>query len=363
MHTDPERRPLAGEAPDRSTAVPAVGRPGAGLTVAVLMCTYQGAVHLVEQLESIGAQTHPHWKLWVSDDGSTDDTLAILQRYRERWGAERLEILQGPRAGSMANFLTLTCNPAIEADCFAWADQDDLWEADKLARAVAWMASKGSDTAALYGTRTQLVDAAGQPLGLSPLFTRPPSFQNALVQSIAGGNTMLFNAAARNILMKVGANINALAHDWWIYIVVTACGGRVHYDPWPSVRYRQHSRNQYGTNLGFSARWLRMRLLLGGSSGSGWTTTSPRCSRCMRRCRQRPCARSTHSARRDRLACWPDWSDSGRPAFTARPCWRTWASRSRRSATASEGRGPSGRDAGVNASEEVHRFCLSTSFF
>ena len=55
-------------------------------SVAVLLCSYQGEPHLAEQLDSIAAQSHRSWTVWVSDDGSTDGTLAILKRYQSLWG-------------------------------------------------------------------------------------------------------------------------------------------------------------------------------------------------------------------------------------------------------------------------------------
>ncbi len=237
--------------------------------VAVLLCTYNGEQFLAEQLDSIKAQTHTNWRLWVSDDGSSDGTLDILKRYQADWGADRLVITTGPRAGSTQNFLALTANPTIQAYGYAWADQDDVWEPEKLARSVAFLNGQSTAQPVLYGTRTLLTDASNQPIGHSALFTKPPSFANALVQSIAGGNTMMFNHAARQLLAEAAGGASPIAHDWWAYQVISGCGGLVHYDPWPSVRYRQHGGNQIGSNLDPMARVLRLRLLLRGSF-SGW---------------------------------------------------------------------------------------------
>jgi glycosyltransferase involved in cell wall biosynthesis len=237
--------------------------------VAILLCTYNGEQFLADQLDSIKAQTHTNWRLWVSDDGSSDGTLDMLKRYRADWGADRLVITMGPRAGSTRNFLALTANPAIQADAYAWADQDDVWEPEKLGRSVALLKGQGAAQPVLYGTRTLLTDASNRPIGHSALFTKPPSFANALVQSIAGGNTMMFNRAARQLLAEAAAGASPIAHDWWAYQVISGCGGLVHYDPWPSVRYRQHGGNQIGSNLHPLARLLRLRMLMGGSF-SGW---------------------------------------------------------------------------------------------
>lgn len=232
--------------------------------VAVLMCTMQGQHFLADQLNSIAIQTHPAWSVWVSDDGSDDLTHTILEHYRVHWGHNRLSIHDGPAEGSTANFLSLTCRADIEADYFAYADQDDVWEADKLERAVRWLQTIPADVPALYTSRTQLVDERNQHLGYSPLFRKAPGFANALVQNVGGGNTMVFNRAARQLLREAGDQVNVVAHDWWAYILISGAGGAVHYDPHPTVRYRQHDNNQVGANTSWSARLVRLQMLLKG---------------------------------------------------------------------------------------------------
>ncbi len=232
--------------------------------VAVLLCTMQGQHFLAEQLNSIATQTHPSWAIWASDDGSDDHTHSILEYYQAHWGRDRISIHAGPSEGSTANFLRLSCRVDIEADFFAYSDQDDVWEADKLERAVEWLRTVPPDMPALYGSRTLLVDARNQHIGYSPLFSRPPSFRNALVQNIAGGNTMVFNRAARDLLRLAGEEVEAVTHDWWAYMVVTGCGGLVHYDANPTVRYRQHANNLIGANQSWGARLHRLGLLLQG---------------------------------------------------------------------------------------------------
>lgn len=214
-----------------------IGRPHHAVPkVAVLLCTMQGQHFLAEQLNSIATQSHPSWAIWASDDGSDDHTHAILEYYQSHWGEDRISIHAGPAIGSTANFLSLSCRVDIDADYFAYADQDDVWESDKLERAVEWLQSVPPEVPALYGSRTLLVDARNQHIGYSPLFERAPDFRNALVQSIAGGNTMVFNKAARDLLRQAGDNVQAVTHDWWAYMLVTGCGGVVHYDPYPTVR-------------------------------------------------------------------------------------------------------------------------------
>ena len=232
--------------------------------IAILLATFDGQHFLAEQLDSFTTQSYPHWKVWASDDGSTDGTLDILTHYQTQWNNDRLSVYTGPAKGSTANFLALTCHSHIQADYYAYADQDDIWEQDKLARAVTWLKTCPSDTPALYCSRTRLVDANNQEIGLSPLFTRPPHFANAMVQNIAGGNTMVFNHAARERLCMAGQDIPVVMHDWWVYLVVTGCGGHVFYDPTPTVRYRQHNNNLIGENSSYLARLTRLGMLLDG---------------------------------------------------------------------------------------------------
>jgi glycosyltransferase involved in cell wall biosynthesis len=233
--------------------------------IAILLCTYQGRSFLPAQLDSFAAQTRHDWSVWASDDGSSDGTLDVLEKYRQRWGAARLTVVTGPGRGLTANFISMACRPEIQARAFAFADQDDIWEPDKLERACRWIDSIDPATAALYCSRTRLIDAEGRETGFSPLFSQPPSFGGALAQNIAGGNTMVINDAARRLVAgAAAAGSDPVIYDWWIYLLVTACGGCVYYDPVPTIRYRQHGRNQVGANIRFRDRAHNARQLLHG---------------------------------------------------------------------------------------------------
>ena len=235
-----------------------------GDRVAVLLCTRRGAPFLNEQLGSVATQSHANWRIYASDDASDDQTRTILVDFQQRMGRGRLQLRNGPGRGFAANFLSLACDQRIEADYFAFCDQDDVWEPDKLSRALAWLLHIDPATPALYCCRTRLIDEEGHTIGFSPLFSKAPHFRNAIVQSIAGGNTMVFNAAARRLLVRAGGDVAVPAHDWWLYILVTAMGGMVRYDSHPSVRYRVHGANAVGANCTLRARLLRIRLLLKG---------------------------------------------------------------------------------------------------
>lgn len=233
-------------------------------SVAVLMCTYNGADYLREQLDSIGAQTFDGWTLYVSDDGSTDATLEVLSEYQLKWGQHRVLIFDGPRKGFAENFISLVRREQVKGTYFAFSDQDDIWFTDKLERSITCLESLVGSDPALYCSRTRLVDSARNVLGVSPLFSRAPAFENALVQSIAGANTMVINQPARDLLMRLPENMPLVAHDWLAYILVSGSGGKVVYDARPTLDYRQHSGNLIGANATFVEKLRRLKGMLSG---------------------------------------------------------------------------------------------------
>lgn len=232
--------------------------------VSILLCTFRGAAHLTRQLHSIAAQTFQDWRLFVSDDGSDDGTLEILKAYAVRFGPERMQVLTGPGRGFARNFFSLIERSDIRAPYYAFCDQDDEWLPGKLTRSVAALARLSDGVPGLYGSRSELIDQHGRPMGLSRLYRREPSFANALVQNFASGNTMVLNHAAMALLQRAGGSVDVSAHDWWAYLLVTGAGGAVIYDPRPTIRYRQHGNNLYGANHSLSAARVRVQKLLAG---------------------------------------------------------------------------------------------------
>jgi glycosyltransferase involved in cell wall biosynthesis len=230
--------------------------------VAILMCTRNGASFIDEQLASIAQQTHQNWLLIASDDHSDDATIPKLESFAKAH-PQKVMIRRGPGKGACSNFLSLANDSSIEAEYYAFSDQDDVWHKDKLQRALSRLSRTPEGVPALYCGRTELLSMDGRSSGLSPLFARPPAFQNAIVQSLAGGNTMVFNRAAKKIL-EAAAATKVVLHDWWIYQLVSATGGIVYYDPEPMLKYRQHSDNIIGSNTGWRARVARVRRMLTG---------------------------------------------------------------------------------------------------
>ncbi len=233
--------------------------------VAILLGLRNGASMLGEQLGSLAAQTHTDWSLIVSDDGSTDRWSEIVWAFARHARDKRIAVMKGPERGFAQNFLTMLEEIGPTVPYAAFCDQDDVWCPSKLRCALDALADIPAARPALYCGRTILTDQNLTQIGKSPLFQAPPAFQNALVQSIAGGNTMVLNRAAIDLLQDTRRHAQSVvSHDWWAYQLITGAGGRVIYDAEPQVHYRQHGANLIGANTGLPAMAHRIRLLWAG---------------------------------------------------------------------------------------------------
>ncbi|MDO5658250.1 MAG: glycosyltransferase [Paracoccus sp. (in: a-proteobacteria)] len=235
--------------------------------VFIALALYDGAAHLAEQLGSIAAQTHRDWRLVISDDGSRDNGPAIAQRFAATRPKGQVTLVDGPGQGATANFLTMA-GGVRPGEYLAFSDQDDVWQPDRLSRAVAAMGPEPG--LAVYGSRTTICDGALRPLAGSARYSGPFDFANALVQCVIGGNTALLSPKAAALYARaapaaIAAGIEA--HDWFAYLLVSGAGGRVIRDDAETVLYRQHEGNLKGRNDTFRAMAERLRGLFGGDYG------------------------------------------------------------------------------------------------
>jgi len=232
------------------------------------MAVYQGAAHLPEQLNSFDAQTHENWRLWASVDvpsEAADTSAEVLKEH-----SASAHILNGPGQGAAANFLSLM-QTAPAGEIWAFSDQDDVWLPHKITRALEHLNDVPDSTPALYCSKLWITNDALGGRRLSPPRPHAPGFGNALVQNIASGNTIVLNGAASTLIAQAAPEAkDPVVHDWWMYQIVTGAGGVVIHDDEPGLLYRQHSGNIIGSNDDWSARYKRLRLVLGGTWAE-WT--------------------------------------------------------------------------------------------
>jgi glycosyltransferase involved in cell wall biosynthesis len=212
-----------------------------GYQVNVLLSTFNGIRYLRQQLQSIATQTLPVAQTTIRDDGSTDGSDVLVQEWAE--GFPNVRRLNGARLGATNSFFTLLENCGDECEYFAFADQDDVWLPDKIERAVVGLGRLDAEKPAMYCSRAEYVDESLGHLGYSRI-PKDVDFTNALVENIAIGCTVVLNRSARNLLC---ARIpqKTLMHDWWCYLVVSAFG-KVVFDEYVGIKYRQHAGNVVG---------------------------------------------------------------------------------------------------------------------
>lgn len=241
--------------------------------VTILLATYNGAPYLNAQLASYAAQKDVDWDLWVSDDGSQDETQAIIAAFqKQQAGRHDIRVLTGPGRGSAANFMHLLTHPDLPTDRpIALSDQDDVWHPGKLARALSVLSNLAPLT--LYGAQSIHTDADLTPIGQSRMPTRAPSFCNALVQNIVSGHSTVMPPAVVELVRQAGVPADIPYHDWWLYQLVTGAGGHVHIDDARTIDYRQHRQNVMGAHAGLRASLVRIGQVLGHSYGD-WVATN-----------------------------------------------------------------------------------------
>ncbi|MHB8528494.1 MAG: glycosyltransferase family 2 protein [Caulobacteraceae bacterium] len=216
--------------------------------IAVLLSTHNGETFLADQLESLTAQSSVLVELFARDDGSSDATLEILDRWSDRWPALS-RLAGGDRLGPARSFLELLRSVPDDFDYYAFCDQDDVWAPDKLARAVERLSCGLPHQPALYCSRVMCADKDLRPLGPS----RPNAdgrFEHLLFENIVFGNTAVMNRAGRAAVVERFPGQGVIMHDWWCGLVISALGIVIH-DERPSVLYRQHGANCIG---GYASR-------------------------------------------------------------------------------------------------------------
>lgn len=218
------------------------------IPVCVLLSTYNGEKYLSEQLQSLYEQEGVEVSLLVRDDGSSDSTCSVLDVEQ---GAGRLTWYTGENLKPAFSFWNLL-QKAPDSPFYAFCDQDDVWDNNKLKVAVDKLVSAG-DMPALYFCQTRLVDASLneiESVKISPLLT----YDEALIYHFVTGCTMVINSAMREVLLRYTPEFIRM-HDIWIYNVAQAVGAKVFFDSVPHISYRQHGGNVIGQANSFKAVW------------------------------------------------------------------------------------------------------------
>jgi len=231
-----------------------------GTNVAILLSTRNGAAFLDEQLDSLLAQSHTEWQIFWRDDGSADETPSLMRAFANGDGAGKIVDMNDNHGhvGITASFLGLL-RRAPRDRVVAFADQDDVWLPEKLARGLAALKNIPPQTPALYCARQHLVAEDLTHVKDSPAQRGKLGFPQSMTQNVATGCTVMLNQEAAALIAEASEPPETL-HDWWSYLLVSAAGGHVVMDDTPTVKYRQHAHNAVGVPLSPGRRaWAALR--------------------------------------------------------------------------------------------------------
>ncbi|MCM3378790.1 MULTISPECIES: glycosyltransferase family 2 protein [Shouchella] len=224
--------------------------------VVILMATYNGGKYISEQIKSIIDQDYLNWELWIRDDGSSDRTCEIIKRiaseeYRITFYEDNKRNL-----GSALNFGELL-NLARNEKYVMFADQDDIWNKDKIRITLDEMKIREGmfekDIPILVHTDLKLVDenlrlisnSLEKYIKIYPYDTDP--LRRIIAQNYIYGCTMMLN----NKLVNLSTPIPDVAegHDYWVALIAASLG-KIYYMNNATLLYRQHSNNVTGIKQG-----------------------------------------------------------------------------------------------------------------
>lgn len=234
--------------------------------VCVLMTSYNGDKYIIDQIDSILNQRGVNVTLYVSDDLSTDQTPNILDAYCV---SNRINLLGNNNKHGTAgkNFFSMISQVEFDGfDFVAFADQDDIWDIDKILKSVDYI--EANEGCVAVSSCVEAFWPNGRTLFVNKAL--PQKRYDYMFEAAGPGCTYLVTSAFARELKELlrkrpGIYTGVFHHDWLIYAYARAMGYGWHIFPFSTLKYRQHESNEIGVNSGLSA--FRKRLL---KLKSGW---------------------------------------------------------------------------------------------
>lgn len=212
--------------------------------VGVLLSTYNGEKYLSQQIESVREQIGVKIYILVRDDGSSDKTKQMLAIWQDEG---ILTWYDGENLKPAKSFLNLMKN-APDADYYAFCDQDDVWDKDKLQVAVNKIKNVDQYRPSLYFSKAQLVDKDLNPIKSNGYPQKSYTFGGSLIRNNVTGCTVVFNRTLLKLANLYETHF-VMMHDQWIYSLNMAFDGYVIFDKISHIKYRQHDSNVLGGGI------------------------------------------------------------------------------------------------------------------
>ena len=206
------------------------------MKVAVLLSTYNGEKYLFEQLESLANQTVVNsMTVYIRDDGSKDNTVDIIEQWRDKLP---IVLIKGNNVGPARSFWDLLRNEQIQADYYAFCDQDDIWDPDKIEVGIQQL----QEGYRLACCNCRIIDGNGI-LQQEMFRTERPdmALTGVFVTGFVQGCAMVFTDEFRKYLCSL--NLTSIPMHDTIVMMYALAGGKICWDNTPRFSYRVHENN------------------------------------------------------------------------------------------------------------------------
>ena len=215
----------------------------------ILLATYNGSKYLHEQLDSILSQSYGNINVIIRDDGSSDNTVMIINEYEEKDNRVKLLNDNLGNLGFVRNFEELMKNSTSEYLMFS--DQDDIWYNNKVetsyTRIKAIEEINGKSCPILVHTNSKIMnyETRTKSLFISDC-AKNSSFENSFFNFFVQGSTMLINGSLKREALPFSKEV--YLHDRYLHLIAEFIGIRSYIDV-PTMDYRQHSNNEIGSSV------------------------------------------------------------------------------------------------------------------
>ena len=206
------------------------------MKIAVLLSTYNGHKYLDKQMESIANQTtRENLTLYIRDDGSEDNTFDIIDKWKNKIN---IVLYREQNAGPAMSFWKLLMKTEIKADYYAFCDQDDIWDEDKLEKGI----EKLNDKVQLYACNCRIIDENDKVIREKRVSNIPDmNIQRLFISGCTQGCSMIFTERLCSYIRSF--NIKCVPMHDIILMLYAKYSGEIYWDEDPHFGYRVHSNN------------------------------------------------------------------------------------------------------------------------
>ncbi len=234
--------------------------------IAILLATYNSHKFICEQLDSIYSQTYNNVFIYIRDDGSTDNTIEIIDSYRQKYS--NIFILNDniKNRGTLCSFMWLLEH--VDANYYMFCDHDDVWLPQKIEISLKKMetiSNRNSKVPIIVCSDLVVVDEHLKIINNSfwdYMKLRPSLLSQKkyiYTCNFVTGCTMLINRKAKDVSFPF---YGAIMHDSWISLRVIENDGIINYISKPLVLYRQHGNNVFGAKKVGGAKYIWDKIIL-----------------------------------------------------------------------------------------------------